>query len=271
MTGPAPPAPARPVPAATGAEVDFALVARLLDAAAVLVRTRTERGEPPAGDHRPRIREAIIRAAHRAHAGPDTTVSTTNARNTNAPAGNRRRPARRAATGDRNDPVSVARDWAMVLAAMEINAALGRGRHRDGRDVPAAERTASGFGLDVGTLGAVDTAADLLTQASRTARRIDAAAPVPVDRYGQVVAYPLGTVLPDALDPDDIIAVPATPHTSGANLRLLGAATTGASGYRLLLDTVDGPRSWPEQPLVAGQRVAAWRPVPHRRHPWHHR
>src|SRR5204862_122367 len=82
----------------------------------------------------------------------------------------------------------------------------------------------AGFGLDVGTLGAVGTAADLLAQAAHTARRIVDAAPVPVHRYGQVVAYPVGTVAPGDLDPDDIIAVPATPHPGGGNLRLLGVA-----------------------------------------------
>jgi hypothetical protein len=264
VTGPTPRAPARPVPAAAPSpEVDFATVARLLDDAAVLVRTRGERGEPPARDHRPRIREAISRAAHLARAGTDTDTAQPTARR------RRRAAGRRVPVGDRDDPGLVARDWAMVLAAMEINAALGRGRYRDGHDVTAAARTLAGFGLDVGTLGAVNTAADLLAQAARTAGRIAAAAPVPVHRYGQVIAYPLGAVLPADLDTDDIIAVSATPHTAGGTLRLLRIQTATGGARSLLLDTVDGPLSWPEQPTGPDLCVTAWRPVPHRRHPWH--
>jgi len=241
--------------------VDFTAVERLLDNAAVLVRTRGERGEPPAGDHRPRIREAISRAAHLARAGTDTAQPTGRRRS--------RAPGRRVPTGDPDDPSLGVRDWAMVLAAMEINAALGRGRHCDGHDVTAAARTLAGYGLDVGTLGAVNTAADLLAQAARTAGRIAGAAPVPVHRYGQVIAYPLGAVQPADLDTDDIIAVSATPHTAGGNLRLLRAQTAAGGARRLLLDAVDGPLSWPEQPTGPDLRVTAWRPVPHRRHPWH--
>ncbi len=271
MTGPAPRAPARPVPAAVSPpDVDFAAVARLLEAAAVLVRTRTERGEPPASDHRPRIREAISRAAHLTHAGPDTTAPDTTGPAASRGRPSRRTPSRRVRTGGRDAPVSVAQDWAIVLTAMEINAALRRGRYGDGRDVPAAERTVAGFGLDVGTLGAVDTGAEMLAQAAHTARRIVDAAPVPVHRYGQVVAYPLGTVAPGDLDPDDIIAVPASTHLGGGNLRLLRVSTTGTGGHRLLLDTDGAPLSWPAPPTVAPQRVTAWRPVPHRPHPWHH-
>ncbi len=238
MTRPARHGPARPVPAAgtVGSEVDFTAVERLLDNAAVLVRTRGERGEPPAGDHRPRIREAISRAAHLARAGTDTAQPTGRRRS--------RAPGRRVPTGDPDDPSLGVRDWAMVLAAMEINAALGRGRHCDGHDVTAAARTLAGYGLDVGTL-------------------------VPVHRYGQVIAYPLGAVQPADLDTDDIIAVSATPHTAGGNLRLLRAQTAAGGARRLLLDAVDGPLSWPEQPTGPDLRVTAWRPVPHRRHPWH--
>jgi hypothetical protein len=103
-----------------------------------------------------------------------------------------------------------------------------------------------------------------------TARRIAGAVPVPVHRCGPVVADPLGTVAPGDLDADDIIAIPATPHPGGGNLRLLRVSATGAGRYRLLLDTDGGPQSWPAQPTDAPQCVTVWRPVPHHCHPWHH-
>jgi hypothetical protein len=171
--------------------------------------------------------------------------------------------------GDRCQQV---RDWAIVLAAMEINAALGRGRYRDGRDLAASARTLAGFGLDVGTLGAVNTAADLLAQAARTARHIAAAGPVPVHRYGDVVAYPLGAVPPADLDIDDIITAehpPAPPpDTTAGNLRVLRIHTAADGTRRFLLDTASGPLSWPHDQAAMAPRIPAWRPVPHRRHPW---
>jgi len=250
-------------------EVDFTAVAQLLDAAAVLVRTRAERGEPPARDHRPRIPDAITRATQLAHTGAEAPV----------PARQRtsRKPRRGGATvncratADQGPRRQAVRDWATVLAAMEINAALGRGRYRDGRDVAASARTLSGFGLDVGTLGAVTTAADLLAEAAVTARRIAHAAPVPVHRHGDVVAYPLGAVVPTDLDVDDIIAADhaaATPGTAAGNQRVLHIQQAGDGARRFLLDTVDGPLSWPDDHAGTGWRVTAWRPVPHRRHPW---
>ena len=156
----------------------------------------------------------------------------------------------------------------MVLAAMDINAALGRGRYRDGCDVTAAARTLTGFGLDVGTLGAVNTAADLLGQAARTARRIAAAGPVPVHRYGEVIAYPLGPVPPADLDGDDIIAAAPAPGTATGHLRVLCNQSGGDGPARLLLDTADGPLPWPDDQPGTGGWVTAWRPAPHRRHPW---
>jgi len=253
-------------------DVDFTAVGQLLDVAAVLVRTRAERGEPPARDHRPRIPDAIARAAQLAHTGAEAVLPTRQ-RTSRKP---RRRGAavNRRATADQDPRRQAGRDWATVLAAMEINAALGRGRYRDGRDVAAAARTLTGFGLDVGTLGAVTTAADLLAQAAATARRIAHAVPVPVHRHGDVVAYPLGAVPPTDLDVDDIIAADhaaATPGTAAGNRRVLHIQQAGDGTRRFLLDTAVGPLSWPDDHAGTRWRVTAWRPVPHRRHPWQSR
>jgi hypothetical protein len=221
--------------------IDFTLVARILTDAATLVHTRTERGDPPRGDHRPRILDAIDRAA-RCTTEPRTTAHH-------------------------------ARDWAVVHTAMCLNAVLGRGRHRDGVDVTAASATLAGFGLDVGTLGAVSTATDVLHQAADTARNIAHAVDVQVDRYGPVLAYPIAAAPLDLLEPDDIIAV--APLAAGpAGLRILQIiSTTGDSaGPRLVLDTGDGRQPWPTGRAQPDREtpVAAWRPVPHRHHPWRH-
>lgn len=219
--------------------VDVTLVARILTDAAALVRTRTERGAPPRSDQRPRILDAIDRAT----------------RNTQQP----------------GTTTEQARDWAIVHAAMGINAALGRGRYRDGLDVTAACATLAGFGLDVGTLGAVNTAADLLHQAADTARRVARAVDVQVARHGPVRAYPLASASLEHLEPDDILTVAASaPGAAPTGLRILQIVANGGNdgSPRLVVDTSDGPQPWPTE-TQSGRRlpVTAWRPVPYPR-PW---
>jgi hypothetical protein len=218
--------------------VDFAAVGRVLADAAVLVRTRGELGEQPTRDRRPRIRAAIARAG-------DLAGITT------------------AAAGD---PV---RDWACVLAAMQINAALGRGRHRDHPDVAASALTLDGFGLDVGTMGAVNTAADLLAQAAITAGLIADAQPVPVHGHGPVRAYHLGVIRAVDVETDDIVTVDATfldetPDDTPRNLRVRDIRTHDDATRTVVLDL-------PVRPLHlhtnADWLATVWRPVPHLQHP----
>jgi len=118
--------------AADRATIDAA-TADVLARAAVLVRTRTERGTPTT-DRRPRLREAIDHATAQICGGAHR---------------------------------SAVRERASRLAARQVDKALGRGERTN--DLADCEHTLSGFGLDVGTLGAVDWAADLLDAAARTA------------------------------------------------------------------------------------------------------
>jgi len=228
---------------APGADaVDFTVVARVLADAAVLVHTRGELGERPSRDRRPRIRAAITRAADLA----------------GIPAGVAGRPVR---------------DWAVWLAAMQINAALGRGRHRDRGDVAASAFTLDGFGLDVGTLGAVDTAADLVSEAAGTAERIAAAGAVPVYGHGPVIAYHLGPVRAAEVEVDDIIAVNPSGAVGGGeprNLRVRAIRVTAADGRIVALDTPTGSLELPAEEVTAGTGwcTSVWRPVPHLPHPW---
>jgi len=115
---------------------DAAAVADVLVRAAAMVRDRTERGAP-SGDRRPRMDQAINRATTQLSADVDR---------------------------------SAVRAWAIRIAAGHVNAALGRAGHTS-IDPATCERTLSGFGLDIGTLGQVDLAADILDQAARTAAR----------------------------------------------------------------------------------------------------
>jgi len=229
-----------PAPAPGADAVDFTAVGRILADAAVLVRTRGELGERPTRDRRPRIRKAIARAA-------DLAGFT---------------------TADR-----LVREWAIRLAAMQINAVLGRGRHRDALDVAACALTLDGFGLDVGTVGAVNTAADLVGQAAATADLIADAQPVPVHGHGAVTAYHLGPVRAADIEIDDIIAVAPTVDTR------TGDRPRNARVRHIRID--DGTRTFvldlPARPLplheaevTAGTGWCAdvWRPVPHLHHPW---
>ncbi len=232
---------------APGADaVDFTVVARLLADAAVLMRTRSELGEHPSPDRRPRIRAAITRAA----------------KLTGVPTGAAGRPVR---------------DWAVRLAAMQINAALGRGRHRDHGNVTASAYTLDGFGLDVGTLGAVTTAADLVADAAGTAERIATAAAVPVHGHGQVIVYHLGPIRPTDIETDDIIAVapgfsPGVDAVVGdrpCNLRVHAIRPT-ASGRVFVVHTPQRPVDLLAEQVTTctGWCASAWRPVPHLPHPW---
>jgi hypothetical protein len=217
------------------ATVDFGAVARVLADAAAMVRTRTERGTA-AADRRPRIGDAIARATPRG-AAPTT------------------------------------REWAVRLAAMEIDAALGRGRHRAQGDLTDARHTLAGFGLDVGTLGAVEKAAQLLDEAARTATGISAAAAVTVHGYGRVTAVDLGRLRADAVEVDDIVAVlhgvAAFTGHGPINFRVTGIRVD-AGVHTFALDLAARPLA------LHGDRVTAdtgrcrnvWRPVPHLPHPW---
>ncbi len=226
--------------------VDFIVVARVLADAALLVRTRGELGDRPTRDRRPRIRAGINRAAALA----------------SVPFG--------AAGG----PV---RAWAIRLAAMEINAALGRGRHRDGGDVGASASTLDGFGLDVGTLGAVNTAADLVAAAANTAELIAAATAVPVYGHGPVIAYHLEAVRATEVELDDIVAVasgfgPVVDGLVGDQPRNLRVQDIGLAGGRrvFVVHTPAGAVRVLAEEVSAGLDSCAntWRPVPQLPHPW---
>ncbi len=142
-------------------------------------------------------------------------------------------------------------------------------RHRHAREPP---RVPDRLGLDVGTLGAVNTAADLLVRAARTARRIAGAPRCRCTAPGTSSHTRSARSCPPN-------STPTTSSLSRQRRTQLRAATCGCcssrplagGAHRLLLDTVDGPLSWSERPTSPGQRVTAWRPVPHRRHPWHSR
>jgi hypothetical protein len=227
-----------PVDVTVDVTVDFAAVGRVLADAAVLVRTRGELGEQPARDRRPRIRAAIARAGDLA-----------------------------GLTGAADRPV---RDWACVLAAMQINAALGRGRRRDHLDVAASALTLDGFGLDVGTMGAVNSAADLLAQAAVTAGLIADAQPVPVHGHGPVRAYHLGVIRAADVETDDIVTVDATfldekPGDTPRNLRVRDIATHDDATRTVVLDLPVRPRHLHTN---ADWLATVWRPVPHLHHPW---
>jgi hypothetical protein len=220
----------------TDATVDFGAVARVLADAAVMVRTRTERGTA-AGDRRPRIGEAIARAT------PRGAARTTH-------------------------------EWAVRLAAMEIDAALGRGRHRARGDLTDSTHALAGFGLDVGTLGAVDRAADLLDEAARTATGISDAAAVAVHGYGRVTATDLGTLRADAVEVDDIVAVlhgvAASTGHGPINFRVTGVHVDAAGVRTFALDMAARPLALHGDQVTAdtGWCRNVWRPVPHLPHPW---
>jgi hypothetical protein len=229
-----------PAPAPGADAVDFTAVGRILADAAVLVRARGELGERPTRDRRPRIRNAIARAA-------DLAGFTTAER-----------------------PV---RDWAIRLAAMQINAVLGRGRHRDGLDVAACALTLDGFGLDVGTVGAVNTAADLVGQAAATAALIADAQPIPVHGHRLVTAYHLGPVRAADIEIDDIVAVAAAVDALTGD----GPRTARVRDIRIrdgtrafVLDLPARPLPLHEGEVTAGTGWCSevWRPVPHLHHPW---
>lgn len=217
------------------APTDFTRVARLLADASVLVRTRGERGEGPSRDHRPRIREALARAADLAGT----------------------------ATGDRVPPP--VRDWAVHLAAMEINAALGRGRNRDRGNLRESMRTLAGYGLDIGTLGAVNSAADLLTQAARTAEQIAAAIRLPVRGVGEVAVYQIGPVLAAAIDVGDLIelndaALHADTRPVHGRVRAISVQPDGRRTFHL--DPGAPGLTADELALTAQRCHTVWRPVP---------
>jgi hypothetical protein len=218
--------------------VDFTVVARVLADASVLIRTRGERGETgPTGNRRPRIGDAITRAA-------DLTL-----------------------TADRGR----VRDWALRLAAAHVNAALGRNHDRGSA---GAARTLARYGRTVDPVGAVNTAADLVGQAAATAEQIATAAPVPVHGYGPVTAYPLGRVRADAVEPDDIVAVL---HAAAAlaghptiNFRILAVRVEPDGSHTFALDMADRPLRLHAEEVNAdtGWCRQVWRPVPHLLPPW---
>jgi hypothetical protein len=219
------------------ATVDFGAVARVLADAAAMVRTRTERGTA-AADRRPRIGAAIARATPRG-AAPTT------------------------------------HEWAVRLAAMEIDAALGRGRRRTHGELTDSTHTLAGFGLDVGTLGAVEKAADLLDEAARTATGISDAATVTVHGYGCVTAVDLGTLRADAVEVDDIVAVlhgvAAFTGHGPINFRVTGIRVDAAGVHTFALDMAARPLALHGDQVTAdtGRCRNVWRPVPHLPHPWH--
>jgi hypothetical protein len=208
--------------------------ARILADASVLVRTRAERGEQPSRDHRPRIREAIVRATGLA----------------SPPLG---------------DQAALARSWAVQIAAMEVNAALGRGRNRDCGNLRESERTLAGYGLDIGTIGAVSTAADLLGQAARTAGQIATARTLDVPGAGPAPRYQIGPVAAGALEPGDLVELhnPAAQPTTAPVHGLVRAVTTGGDGTRTVhLDLttpglIGGVLALPNPYLPS-----VWRPIP---------